>query len=215
MEGKSSNKQNLAIGLLFAIYFFGALGHIIGPTRGLFQAVTPPTLFFIGIIVLLFTSKGFADLKFWVWVIVTFAITFIIEAIGVQTGLIFGSYTYGTTLGLSLLNTPLIIGFNWVVVILGCVALVQLLIRIPIVTAMIAGVFAVIFDVILEPAAIKLGYWSWANVSVPLQNYIAWLVIAFAFSYIFSKLKIKINSKLVILNLFMQALFMLVIGVLV
>lgn len=213
MEGKKDNKQNLAIGLLFAIYFFGALGHIIGPTRGLFQAVTPYTLFFIGVLILLFSSKGIANAKFWIWVVVTFFITFILEVIGVQTGLIFGAYTYGNVLGVSLFNTPLIIGFNWVVVILGCVSLVQLFIKIPIITAMIAGVFAVMFDVILEPAAIKLGYWSWANVDVPLQNYIAWLVIAFAFSYIFSKFRISSNPKFPIINLILQALFMFVIGV--
>lgn len=214
MEGQKDNKQNLAIGLIFAIYFFGALGHIIGPTRGLFQAVTPFTLFFVGLLILLFTSKGLANIKFWIWVVLTFVITFILEVIGVQTGLIFGSYTYGTVLGLSLFNTPLIIGFNWVVVILGCVSLVRIFIRIPIITAMIAGVFAVMFDVILEPAAIKLGYWSWANGDVPLQNYIAWLVIAFAFSYIFSKFKISANPKFPIINFIMQALFMFMVSIL-
>jgi putative membrane protein len=39
---------------------------------------------------------------------------FFIEAIGVNTGLIFGNYVYKTTLGWKFLETPLIIGVNWI-----------------------------------------------------------------------------------------------------
>jgi putative membrane protein len=45
---------------------------------------------------------------------------FFIEAIGVNTGLIFGNYVYKTTLGWKFLETPLIIGVN------GYYSLVQL-----------------------------------------------------------------------------------------
>jgi putative membrane protein len=33
------------------------------------------------------------------------------------------------------------------------------------------------FDFMMEPAAIKLGYWTWIEVEVPLQNYVAWFIL--------------------------------------
>ncbi|MFN2335752.1 MAG: carotenoid biosynthesis protein, partial [Bacteroidales bacterium] len=39
--------------------------------------------------------------------------SFLIEAVGVNTGRIFGTYTYGKALGPALWNTPVIIGLNW------------------------------------------------------------------------------------------------------
>ena len=45
-----------------------------------------------------------------------FLLGFVVEVVGVQTGLIFGSYSYGATLGVKLFDTPLLIGLNWIFV---------------------------------------------------------------------------------------------------
>jgi putative membrane protein len=37
----------------------------------------------------------------------------------------------------------------------------------------------VIYDILLEPVAIRLDMWSWETVTPPLQNYIAWFIISF------------------------------------
>ena len=47
-----------------------------------------------------------------------------------------------------------------------------------------------VFDIFMEPAAMKLGYWNWTSGSVPVQNYVAWFVIGFFFAYIGFKFKI-------------------------
>ena len=36
----------------------------------------------------------------------------------------------------------------------------------------------VVYDIVLEPAAIALDMWSWGG-PVPMQNYIAWFFISF------------------------------------
>ena len=67
-------------------------------------------LSFIGLIVF-HASKP--DVK----TIVVFAgiyfIGFLIEALGVNTGKIFGEYVYGKSLGFKISETPVIIGINW------------------------------------------------------------------------------------------------------
>jgi putative membrane protein len=42
-----------------------------------------------------------------------------------------------------------------------------------------AAALMVVYDFTLEPAAIHFDMWTWAGGAVPLQNYLAWFVIAF------------------------------------
>jgi putative membrane protein len=48
----------------------------------------------------------------------------------------------------------------------------------------------------MEPVAIYLNYWNWEGDVIPLQNYVAWFLIAFFFASIFSYLKIEIKGKI-------------------
>jgi bisanhydrobacterioruberin hydratase len=114
----------------------------------------------------------------------TYVFTFWAEAAGVATGQIFGEYTYGPTLGWAWRGVPLLIAFNWVLVVHGAFCLSG---RIGAVLAgdlaqardrAATGVVAVIFDFLMEPVAIRLDYWRWAGDAVPLQNYVAWFAIA-------------------------------------
>ena len=36
----------------------------------------------------------------------------------------------------------------------------------------------VMYDILLEPVAIRFDFWQWENVLVPLQNYVAWWLIS-------------------------------------
>ena len=45
------------------------------------------------------------------------------------------------------------------------------------------------FDILMEPAAMALNYWNWENGVVPFQNYLAWFVLSFIFTYTGLKLK--------------------------
>ena len=76
-----------------------------------------------------------------------------------------------------------------------------------------SAILAVIFDIILEPIAIKFGYWNWSNIDVPLHNYIAWFLIAFFFSYFFSKFKIETKKTIPIHYLIVQFMFFFVLNI--
>lgn len=215
MERSPFLKNNKEVLFLVIMYFVGIVGHLIPSTRNLMIILTPFTLLLTGGVV---TYKSFfpANKKFLFWGISTYLITFSLEVIGVKTGLVFGGYNYGTALGFKVFEVPLIIGFNWVLVILGAISISKSYTKNIILISLTAAVLSVMFDYFLEPVAINLGYWHWNQISVPLQNYLAWFVIAFIFSIALLKIKSDFNQGVskeyfliqftffIILNLFMR-----------
>jgi putative membrane protein len=106
----------------------------------------------------------------------------IAEMTGVNTGLIFGSYSYSdSVLGPRLFGTPLIIGFNWFILIYCTFVLVNKF-RMPVIVRILTGgMVMVLFDILLEPVAGRLNMWNWTAGEVPAQNYAAWFVLSCAF----------------------------------
>ena len=121
--------------------------------------------------------------------------------------MIFGEYKYGSTLGIKLFEVPLIIGFNWVFVILGSISIARLISNNPFLSAIISAFIALMFDVILEPIAVKLDYWTWAEGMIPIQNYLAWFAIALISALGFSYLKVKVTSKISLHYILVQFVF--------
>jgi len=199
---KSSKIMNLkhanviSLGLLSIFFSVGVLGHSLPQTFDIMILLTPWVLFIsAGLVLFLSLSQDSirgSSKPHLLWILICYLITFALEAIGVATGVIFGSYTYGATLGLQLFNTPLVIGLNWVIVILGITITVKRVLNHPILVSVSVGILAVLFDVILEPLAIdpRMDYWKWTGVDVPLHNYIAWFVISFIFALAYV-LKVK------------------------
>ena len=206
MEAKKIIESNKEIAFLYIIFFVGIIGHLYDPLRNLMLLLTPATLLLTGLIVLFYSYKSSSN-NFLLWTAFTYIITFILEVIGVKTGLIFGDYYYGSTLGIKLFDVPLIIGFNWVFVILGSISISRLLTNNIFLSSVISALIAFIFDLILEPIAIKLDYWSWSEGIIPIQNYLAWFVIALISALGFNYLKVKVNSKISLHYLLVQFVF--------
>lgn len=174
--------------LLMAIFYLvGIILHIIPSTLPLMLIFTPYTLLATAVVGFFSERKNKSLI---IWALTTFLSTLTLEILGVQTGLVFGSYGYGKTLGFSLLGVPLLIGINWTVIILGAITIIEKRISHPIAVALITASFTVFFDWIMEPVAIAFDYWSWAGQAIPLQNYIAWFVIAFLFALLHQNMKI-------------------------
>jgi putative membrane protein len=177
------NSEVFFLAILGIFFFVGFIGHLLPLTRPLMLFLTPYLLLLCGLIALGVSLKE-QGRTILLWAIPTFLITFALEAIGVATGLIFGSYQYGPVLGSHLWGVPPIIGFNWVLVVLGIARFVrkQLHVRHPALGALLASLLCVLFDVILEPLAIRLNYWTWEAVQVPFRNYAAWFLISYIFA---------------------------------
>ena len=95
-------------------YFVGIVGLLLPLTNALFLQLTPFALALSSLALVIFYDEKISKKAILVFAGI-YATSFVIEAIGVNTGLIFGNYIYGNGLGTKLFNTPLIIGFKLVV----------------------------------------------------------------------------------------------------
>ena len=161
---------------LVIFYTVGVAGMIIPQTRDLFKALVPLNLLMNVFLLLIYHGK--IDLRFAWKALLIYSAGFVVELAGVNTGLIFGSYEYGTTLGPHLFHTPLMIGVNWFMLVYASLVITSKFIEHRYFRILIAAVLMVVYDFALEPSAIDLDMWDWGG-AVPMQNYVAWLVISF------------------------------------
>lgn len=186
--------------ILAAFFAVGLAGHLVPATRPLMIALTPWFLPLAGLSALWQAWPDQHRLRLLVWVLLASLVTFALEVAGVATGLIFGQYAYGNTLGLQLSRVPLVIGLNWVLVILGFAGLLAGRPGARWWGGPAAAALATGFDWVMEPVAMKLDYWQWAGGEIPLQNYLAWFLIAlvFATSFLQTGVRLKRQSLLVL-----------------
>jgi putative membrane protein len=230
---KKLNLENFSLIIMACMFAFGVGFHYFFLEQML--VFSEYFLFFWNFVVIYFFYKNLPDQKnrisFLIWLVLCFAVTLFLEILGTNTGIVFGEYVYGNTFKLKLLDAPILIGLNWVIVILGFYYLAKEIINFlgltpskgsisegnwgfspkgvisSILGVLLTASFATFFDWILEPLAIRLDYWSWAIVDIPLQNYLAWFIIALVFSLFLELIKLKKSSNIVIYYVIIQALF--------
>jgi putative membrane protein len=168
-----SKAKNWALIILVVFHLVGVVG-ILSPYSDFFAMLSPLNLLLTS--GLLFwqqdEKEGKALRRFF---IITIAIGFIAELIGVQTGFPFGEYTYGRALGPKLFGTPLVIGVNWFIVAMGARGVAEKLFRVRGFQIFGAALIMVAFDLLIEPVAIQIDFWTWAAGDIPIQNYFGWL----------------------------------------
>jgi bisanhydrobacterioruberin hydratase len=64
-----------------------------------------------------------------------------------------------------------------------------------------------IYDVLLEQVALSMNMWSWQNNRIPLQNYIAWFVIAVIMQGIFHACRVNTKNKIALFLFGVQITF--------
>jgi len=141
-----------------------------------------------------------------------FILGFIIEYIGVKTNYLFGTYTYGNSLGYKLFGIPIIIGVNWIAIVISSVSVVKAfnLTSNKLITAFIAALLCTGMDYIIEPVAIKFNFWSWEGNIIPFSTFVDWFGFSFVFAYIYIALKLSINKIGVYLFLIWAGFFSLI-----
>lgn len=109
---------------------------------------------------------------------------YLIELTGVQTGILFGDYSYGAALGPKLFDVPIIIGINWLAIVLASIGVIGYFKLGVSASAILAGGLSTALDYLIEPVAIKYDFWSWNDPSIPLWNYICWFGFCTLFAYL-------------------------------
>jgi len=207
------HKEDIFIFVLYSFYAVGIVGHVFEKTYPYMMVLTPFVLLVFGLAVLLSTTD--LDYKLLLWCLVAYVFTFSVETLGVQSGMIFGQYHYGNTLGIKLVDVPLVIGFNWVIVVLGAIAIARRISSKKLHSALLAALFTVGFDVPLEIVAVNLDYWHWTQGFVPMQNYVAWFVVAFIVALSFNYLSLKIKGKVIIHYFVIQFIFFVLLDIMI
>jgi uncharacterized membrane protein len=118
-------------------------------------------------------------------------ISYLMEEIGVRTGLIFGAYHYSDHLGAKLGHVPIIIPLAWFMMIYPSWAVARALIptlqpqSLCGLTALasLAALVMTGWDVVMDPPMAAAGNWIWekggAYFGVPRHNYAGWLLTTF------------------------------------
>jgi putative membrane protein len=218
------NKTRFATILAIAMHLAGAMGSIFGFSE-LFASLTPFNLLtMFGLLAWTLPEKNVRILVFFLVAAVT---GFTCEVIGVKTGALFGQYSYSNILGWKFQEVPVLIGINWFIVVYAS-GMLALQLRHLVAThipfpgkaiyskwiglsvILDAALIATIFDWIMEPAAVKLGFWTWEGGQIPMLNYLTWFVISLLILFLFTRLSLKQHQFAVNLLLIQAAFFMLV-----
>ena len=191
--------------ILPLMYLAGLIGLNLPATASLFEVLTPFNLIASLILLLLFHTDWRP--AFGLFCLTAFGLGFLAEVLGVHTGLLFGNYSYGTVLGWKIAEVPLTIGTNWLMLSYLCGSVID---RLPVGTWVKIGLAAglmTLLDVLIEPVAVQLGFWSWHTATIPLTNYLGWYGVSAVVFGAFYLLPFQKRNALAPLLLLLQFLF--------
>lgn len=198
--------------IILLFYMIGGIG-IITPRFSLFFIKLTPIVLISSFILLMMFHHGGIKKSTLLNFILIYIISFLIEVVGVNTGLIFGEYTYGQTLGLKISNTPVIIGLNWVLLVYLTSSIVEKYNISNLLKILVASFLMLVYDIVLEKVAPLLDLWQFSKNVVPVENYIAWLIIAIFFHTLIKIFRIHTINRLSRILFLSQLIFLIFIAI--
>jgi bisanhydrobacterioruberin hydratase len=174
------------------VFLIGLTGLGLHETREFFSLIVPANLIFSLVVLIIFDRfSGKKELLVFAGIALA---GYMVEAIGVATGAIFGAYSYGTVLGPMIADTPPLIGINWLILSYCSFAVAEMLIRQKYLRPFFAAALMVALDILIEPVAIGLHFWAWDGLTPPLQNYIAWAGTSLLFQGALFIFRVRISN---------------------
>jgi len=153
-----------------------------------------------------------------VWsLVLCFVLGVFVEIIGVKTGILFGGYHYGATLGPKIWGTPLIMGVNWAVLVYASVSMMNRYLGTGkiFLKSLLGATLMIANDILIEPIAVAYDFWTWDAepinflIVAPLQNYVAWWIIGFGFNLMFHLIAPQQQNRIVEILFWLQSVFFL------
>lgn len=218
------NRNNIATGIAILFHFCGAVGILLSGNKDWFIHNTSLNLILMA--ALLIWNQPEKNLSFFLFLMAAFVTGMGVEMIGVNTGHLFGIYQYGNVMGAKFNGVPWLIGLNWFVLVFCCGVVMHQLhawlhMQYEMLEIHMAGwveklsllldgaLLATFFDWIMEPVAMKLGFWDWKDNLVPNFNYACWFGISMALLWLFGMLKFNKSNPFALQLLIIQSLFFL------
>ncbi len=145
-------------------------------------------LFLEGILLIVAASLHYTWLRGFIAGLIVLILSYLVETLGVGTGVPFGVYRYTHVLFPRLPGgVPMAVLFAWVLIVFGvygCVHVEKR--RIGVLNALLGATLATLLDLEIEPVAAHIEhYWEWLApgrinyYGVPLANFAAWFFVAF------------------------------------
>lgn len=198
-----SRKLIIFIGIF---YLVGLVGMSIGPYKSFFVGLSFFHLL-LSFGVLLLGRKKYGS-RFWLFIGLSLLTGMTVEWIGVHTGLLFGDYHYGQVLGPKLFDVPLIIGVNWAMLSVVSAALLAALQLGFWLEVIVAAILMVFLDFLMEPVAVKLGFWYWKGGVIPIFNFVCWFFTSLLLQFVYRKWRLnETNNVAVALFIYMTIFF--------
>jgi len=218
------SKYQIATAIAILFHAIGLIGILFFDRQFFVQSTVINLLLMFA---LLIWTQAEKNSFFFLFVIAAIIIGLAAEIVGVNTGALFGDYTYGNVLGYKFMKVPLIIGINWFVIIYCCGISIHMLLMKAInrissetktkpmalkaISVIVDGAtIAVFFDWVMEPVAAKLGFWTWGeDGEAPLYNYVCWLMVSNIILAIFHFSRFNKQNKFAVNLLLIQMMFFL------
>ena len=196
-------KINVAIFLVWLFHVSAIVGMSIGFEDWFIQKtplnlLVSALLFFIIYPIDSFKKAGYFALFFFIGMLV--------EWLGVNYSLLFGSYEYGENLGAKIDGVPLFIGVYWALLTFITAEIALIFAKKTWLRLLWGALLMVILDYFMEQCAPKFDFWSFGE-HVPLSNYLTWFIVAFLLHVIFMRSKISGNQKISLHLYMVQILF--------
>lgn len=199
--------------ILIVFYAVGIAGMVWELTRPYFIHLTPFALL-LSAFFLIINHQGKLKWSDGLVFALIYLAGFLLEMVGVNTGLIFGEYTYGEGLGLKIAATPLMIGLNWLMLIYISAAVFQSLRFSPVWVIVAGSSMLLIYDLVLEQVAPVIDLWSWAGDVIPFSNYVSWWFVAALMHIVVAAGRVRIVNPVAISVYSVQLLFFVLILIL-
>lgn len=186
------NKVIFLILFLVIFYTVGTVGLLLPSFREQFLDLSFLNLILSFLVVLLARVKSHQ--QFWLFLFLSFLVGMTAEWIGTKTGLLFGNYSYGENLGPKISGVPIVIGFNWGILVVTSASIIhQFKVNFRLKAILSAGLMTLL-DVLMEPVAIQSDYWTWVG-EIPMYNYVCWFFISLPLHYIYFKTNLVESNK--------------------
>lgn len=206
----STGRLRLAQGLVLLFHATGLLGLAFSQDKAFYLKHTPLTLLLTAGLLALFQPGR--NLAFWLLLAQIFLLGLVAEVVGTNTGLLFGHYTYGATLGPQYMGAPWLIGLNWVTIAyLSGILAAYLPVSRPI-RVIVGAVLMVGFDLCIEPVASRYDFWHWTGGVIPMKNFRDWFLLALFLQVLFVRTPFPKRNALVPFVYLVQLLFFFVLG---
>ena len=180
--------RNISIFIVWLINISGFFG-VLSDEKDFFLSSTP---YVLTTTLLLLILNNYFNIRLYLRLFLIFLLGLAVEIVGVNFSFFFGEYEYGDNLGIKFFDVPVVIGFNWVLLIILTGNFAHKLFPKSIFFKVTLGsILMILLDLLIEISAPKLDYWEFTVSPVPFSNYFWWFVFSILFHSIYQSNKNK------------------------